>query len=182
VPLALSSELRTALRVHFRLLVNTPVHHDALFALLSGLSAAPALPSRPPAHLALRVLLVEDNPVNQRLMHKVLTNFGCTWTVAENGRRAVDELIRAEGAYDVVLMDLHMPEMDGIAALAEIRAGRAGLRAKTVWIAALTADARDDQRERAFAAGANDYLTKPLKLHDLEAALGRFREARKGRK
>lgn len=182
VPLALSSELRTALRGHFRLLVNTPVHHDALFTLLSGLSAAPALPSRPPAHLALRVLLVEDNPVNQRLMHKVLTNLGCTWTVTENGRRAVDELIRAEGAYDVVLMDLHMPEMDGIAALAEIRAGRAGLRAKTVWIAALTADARDDQRERAFAAGANDYLTKPLKLHDLEAALGRFREARQGRK
>ena len=182
VPLALSSELRTALRAHFRLLVNTPVHHDALFALLSGLSAAPALPSRPPAHFDLRVLLVEDNPVNQRLMQKVLTNLGCTWTVAENGRRAVDELIRAEGAYDVVLMDLHMPEMDGIAALAEIRAGRAGLRAKAVWVAALTADARDDQRERAFAAGANDYLTKPLKLHDLEAALRRFREARKGRK
>ena len=182
VPLALSSELRTALRVHFRLLVNTPVHHDALVGLLSGQSTAPEWPSRAPARFDLRVLLVEDNPVNQRLMQKVLTNLGCAWTVAENGRRAVDELIRAEGAYDVVLMDLHMPELDGIAALAEIRAGRAGLRAKTVWVAALTADARDDQRERVFAAGANDYLTKPLKLHDLEAALGRFREARKGRK
>lgn len=179
VPISLSSELRSALRVHFRLLVNKPVHHDALFSLLSGLRSAPGLPTRPPAHFGLSVLLVEDNLVNQRLMQKVLTNLGCKWIVAENGRRAIEELRRAEGDCDVVLMDLHMPEMDGLAAIAEIRAGEAGLRSKTVWIAALTADAREDQRERAFAAGVNDYLIKPLRLAELEAALRRFRAERR---
>lgn len=178
VPLTLSTERRNGLRAHFRLLVNKPVHHDALRVLLGGVTTVSTPPMRPHTHFKLRVLLVEDNPVNQRLMQKVLTNLGCEWTVAENGRRAVDELTRAKGDYDVVLMDLHMPELDGLAAIAEIREGKAGLRAKTVWIAALTADARDDQRERAAAVGANDYLTKPLRLVDLEEALRRFRTER----
>jgi CheY-like chemotaxis protein len=125
------------------------------------------------------VLVVEDNPVNCRLVQRYLTNFGCECTVAENGREAVDELARAPAGYDMVLMDLHMPEMDGIAAVKEIRAGRAGERARSIWIAALTADARPDQRERALAAGTNDYLTKPLKLPELEAALRRCRKARR---
>ena len=182
VPMSLSSELRVALRTHFRLLVNKPVHHDALYALLRGLRTAPALPSRPPIHFDLHVLLVEDNPVNQRLMQKVLSNLGCRWTVAENGRRAVDALATATTEYDVVLMDLHMPELDGLGAIREIRAGKAGLRAQTVWIAALTADARDDQRQRALEAGANDYLTKPLRLPELESSMKRSREARGGKK
>ena len=179
VPLSLSTELRNALRTHFRLLINKPVHHEALLGLLSGLRTAPVLPVRPPTHFDLRVLLVEDNAVNQRLMQKVLANLGCTFGVAENGRRAIEELVRTEGAYDVILMDLHMPELDGLSAIEAIRAGQAGLRAKAVWIAALTADARDEQRHRALQAGANDYLTKPLRLPELEAALRRYRDARK---
>ncbi len=179
VPLSLSTDRRNALRAHFRLLVNKPVHHEPLRVLLGGVTTVSTPPMRPPTHFKLRVLLVEDNPVNQRLMQKVLTNLGCEWTVAANGRLAVDELTRAQGDYDVVLMDLHMPELDGLAAIAEIREGKGGLRAKTVWIAALTADARDDQRERAKAAGANDYLTKPLKLMELEAALRRYRAERR---
>jgi PAS domain S-box-containing protein len=182
VPLSLSTDRRNALRAHFRLLVNKPVHHEPLRVLLGGVTTVSAPPMRPPTHFKLRVLLVEDNPVNQRLMQKVLTNLGCEWTVAANGRLAVDELTRAKGDYDVVLMDLHMPELDGLAAIAEIREGKGGLRAKTVWIAALTADARDDQRERAAAAGANDYLTKPLKLTELEAALRRYRTERRDAK
>ncbi len=181
VPMALSSELRVALRTHFRLLINKPVHHDALYALLRGLRTAPALASRPPIHFDLHVLLVEDNPVNQRLMQKVLSNLGCRWTVAENGRRAVEALATATTEYDVVLMDLHMPELDGLGAIREIRGGKAGLRAQTVWIAALTADARDDQRQRAIEAGANDYLTKPLRLPELEASMKRSRDARGGK-
>lgn len=179
VPLSLTTEVRNALRVHFHLLVNKPVHHDALRALLAGLSSVANPPIRPAGHFNLRVLLVEDNPVNQRLMQKVLSNLGCEWTAAENGRRAVDELTRLDGEVDVVLMDLHMPELDGLAAIAEIRAGKAGPRAKTVWIAALTADAREDQRERAMRAGANDYLVKPMKMPELEATLRRYRAERK---
>jgi CheY-like chemotaxis protein len=182
VPISLASEHRTVLRAHFRLLINKPVHHDALYALLRGLRTAPPLPSRPPIHFDLHVLLVEDNPVNQRLMQKVLGNLGCRWTIAENGRRAVEALAAATTEFNLVLMDLHMPELDGLGAIREIREGKAGLRAQTVWIAALTADARDDQRQRAFEAGANDYLTKPLRLPELEASMRRSREARGGKK
>ncbi len=71
-----------------------------------------------------------------------------------------------------------MPEMDGFAALEEIRSGRAGARAQSMWIIALTADARDEQRVRGMAAGLNDYLTKPLRLGELEAAMRRFQDQR----
>jgi len=178
VPVTLSTELRTALRSHFRLLVSKPVHHGALFSLLHDVQGGPVLTTPPPAHFGLRVLLVEDNIVNQRLVQRFLSNLGCKWTVAENGQQAVTELTRAAADYDLVLMDLHMPEMDGIAAVEQIRAGQAGLRAETLWIAALTADVRDNQRQRAMAAGVNDYLTKPLRLPELEAALRRYRDAR----
>jgi PAS domain S-box-containing protein len=178
VPVTLSTELRAALRAHFRLLVNRPVRHDALLGLLRGVHPEPLAATPPATRFAFNVLVVEDNPVNQRLVQRSLTNFGCKWTIAENGREAIDELARAGANYDLVLMDLHMPEMDGIAAVEEIRAGRAGERVRSVWITALTADARVNQRERAMAAGVNDYLTKPFKLPELEAALLKCRAAR----
>jgi len=178
VPVALSRELRAALHAHFRLLLNKPVHHAALLAQLSGISTAPVLTTPPPTHFGFRVLLVEDNPVNQRLMQRVLVTLGCQATVVDNGRRAIEALARDDAGYDVVLMDLHMPEMDGVTAIDAIRAGKAGLRAQGLWIAALTADVRDSQKARTLTAGANDYLTKPLKLPELEAALRRYRETR----
>jgi len=178
VPVTLPTELRAALRAHFRLLVNQPVRHGTLLALLSGVRTAPVLTSPPPAHFGLQVLLVEDNAVNQRLVQRILSNLGCKWTVAGNGRIAVEELARGAVDYDFVLMDLHMPEMDGLTAIEEIRAGKAGPRAAALWITVLTADARDSQRERAYAAGVNDYLIKPLRLPDLEASLRHFRDAR----
>ncbi len=181
VPISLSNELRTALRVHFRLLINKPVHHDALFALLSGSRANSAL-AAPHTHFGLRVLVVEDNPMNQRLVHRVLENLGCTSKLVNNGREALTQLAEHANDFDVVLLDLHMPEMDGLAALREIRAGRAGARAQTMWIIALTADAREQQRAKALEAGINDYLTKPLNLGELEQALKRFRNERVARK
>jgi CheY-like chemotaxis protein len=132
----------------------------------------------PLAHYGFRVLVVEDNGINQRLMQRVLTNLGCRHTVVENGRRAIEELVQKAADYDFVLLDLHMPEMDGFAALEEIRSGRAGVRAQSMWIIALTADARDVQRARGMAAGLNDYLTKPLRLGELEAAMRRFQDQR----
>jgi PAS domain S-box-containing protein len=179
VPVALSTELRAALRPHFQLLINYPPHQAALFGLLRGLRPVAPLAEPPPMHFGLRVLLVEDNPVNQRLMQKMLTTLGCTWHLAPNGRCAVEELARAGAHYDFVLLDLHMPELDGIDALKEIRAGRAGLRAQTIWISAFTADARDVQKARARAAGVDDYLVKPLQRSELEAAFHRYRAARK---
>ncbi len=175
VPLVLNATTRAALRPHFRLLVNKPVHHDALRSLLAGpvgTRGASIVPFAKTSVFDLRVLLVEDNPVNQRLMQRVLANLGCRWTLADNGRIGVDELARND--YDIVLMDLHMPEMDGLEAITHIRNGLARDAMRNVWIAALTADARTDQRDRVLAAGANDYLTKPIKQAELSKMLERF--------
>ena len=180
VPLVLTAATRTALRPHFRVLVNKPVHHDSLRALLAvpgGPRGVSTVPFAPASGFDVRVLLVEDNPVNQRLMQRVLTNLGCRWTLADNGRLGVEELARNE--YDVVLMDLHMPEMDGLEAITHIRKGSSGEAMRNVWIAALTADARVDQRDRVIHAGANDYLTKPIKQAELAKMLERFLVQRK---
>lgn len=184
VPVVLPGELRTALRRHFRLVLNKPLHHEMLHSMLSspstGLLASPP-PASAPANSRhsltadtynLRVLIVEDNSVNQRLIQKVVANLGCEFEIAANGRLAIAEISRRRP--DVVLMDLHMPELDGLNATIKIRAGEAGAEARDVWIIALTADAREEQRERTIAAGANDYLTKPVRLPELTAAFRRY--------
>jgi PAS domain S-box-containing protein len=183
VPLMLPAELRSSLRHHFRLLLNKPLHHEMLRSLLAcPVPAAAGSPSANPAagaspdSFGLRVMIVEDNAVNQRLIQKLVANLGCEWTPAPNGRVAVEQL--AKTAPDVILMDLHMPELDGLTATMRIRAGEAGAAIRNVWIIALTADARAEQRERTLAAGANDYLTKPVRLPDLTAAFRRYLNAR----
>lgn len=181
VPLTLPNDLRAALRAHFRLLVNRPVHHEAFFALLAN-AQPKAEVAAAPAHFGFRVLVVEDNAVNLRLVSRVLENLGCLPTLVDNGRKALEVLkLRAED-FDLVLLDLHMPELDGLSALREIRMGNAGSRAQTMWVIALTADAREEERARAMAAGLNDYLTKPLNIPALEAALRRFRQERTRRR
>jgi PAS domain S-box-containing protein len=181
VPITLSNELRSRLRAHFRLLINKPVHHDPFLALLAGsMGGVPPAPV-PPPHFGFRVLVAEDNAVNQRLVDRILSNLGCKPTTAENGRIVLEILRQNPEAFDVVLLDLHMPEIDGLAVLNGIRAGLAGQSAKSMWVIALTADVREEQRMRGMAGGLNDYLTKPLKPADLEAALKRFRAHRAAR-
>ncbi|MFZ9681702.1 MAG: ATP-binding protein [Cephaloticoccus sp.] len=174
VPLRITPGARTALRPHFRLLVNKPAHHEALRSALATpvTTLATPLPFAANNSFDLRVLLVEDNPVNQLLMQKVLGHLGCQWTVAENGQIALDELKRSD--YHLVLMDLHMPVMDGHAAISRIRAGEAGESMRQVWITALTADARQEQKEGVLEAGANDYLLKPVRLKDMDSMMRRF--------
>jgi PAS domain S-box-containing protein len=183
VSISLPSELRAALRVHFRLLVNRPIHHGPLFAMLSG--SRPSTGDSPigaATQFGFRVLVVEDNHVNQRLMERVLTALGCTYRVVANGLEAINELSQHAADFDLVLLDLHMPELDGLSALERIRRGEAGPRAQTMWVAALTADVRPEQRTRGFALGLNDYLTKPLRVPELEAAFRRYRTERLARK
>lgn len=181
VPMVLPKELRSALRTHFRLVLNKPPHHDMVVSLLSGTISASTPPfgtTNTGESFGLRVLIVEDNPVNQRLIQKVVTNLGCRWSTVENGRAAVEEVAR--NVPDLILMDLHMPEQDGLETTAKIRSGVAGAAARNVWIIALTADARDEQRTRVLAAGANDYLTKPVRLPELIASFRRYLTSRHG--
>ena len=111
-----------------------------------------------------RVLVAEDNIVNQRVAEGLLTRRGHLVTVVGNGREAVDALRRGE--FDVVLMDVQMPEMDGFEATAAIREWEreTGHRVRIV---AMTAHAMSGDRERCLAAGMDGYLSKPIDQRSL---------------
>ncbi len=114
----------------------------------------------------LHILVAEDNPVNQEVVAAMLRKRGHHIDVVANGRLAVDAVARAR--YDVVLMDIQMPEMDGFEATHAIRATPVG---KDLAIIALTAHALSGERERCLSHGMSDYLTKPLRAHELFAAV-----------
>jgi CheY-like chemotaxis protein len=137
-------------------------------------AAAPAEPAAPVAAVAaqrrvgeLRLLIAEDNPVNQRVASRMLQRLGYRADVVENGRLAVEAAEREQ--YDVIFMDVQMPELDGLEATRRIKA-RPG---RLPWIVALTAHALEDDRRQCLAAGMNDFLSKPVQLSELTAALER---------
>ncbi len=123
---------------------------------------------RPPE--ARHVLLVEDNLVNQRVSLRLLEKVGCRVDVAGNGLEAID--CAARRAYDLILMDCQMPEMDGLTATSMIRTGCALNRGTP--IVALTAHALPEDREACFRAGMNDYLSKPVHPQVLYKMLDRW--------
>jgi PAS domain S-box-containing protein len=126
---------------------------------------APAAPAAPR-----RVLLVDDNVVNQKLGMKLLERLGCQVDLSPNGHDALKRW--ATQPYDVIFMDCQMPVMDGYEATAELRRREAdGIRTPVV---ALTANAMHGDRERCLEAGMDDYLSKPLRPADLAAALARW--------
>jgi signal transduction histidine kinase/ActR/RegA family two-component response regulator len=124
----------------------------------------------------LRMLIAEDNPVNVLLMKKLLSKWNITPTIAENGERAIE--IHQYGNFDIILMDLQMPVLNGFDAAMEIRK-LADPKKAAVPIIALTASALNDIKEKVFEAGMNDYVAKPFKpdelmekIHNLVAAAG----------
>ena len=143
-------------------------------AAAMALGLVPAAPRRASAPHTLvgetgparHVLLAEDNVVNQEVAAALLRRRGHMVDVVPNGREAVEAVRR--GHYDVVLMDLQMPELDGLQATAEIRTWLAG---RPLPIVALTANAMVGERERCMAAGLDGYLSKPYKPHELFAAV-----------
>jgi CheY-like chemotaxis protein len=122
----------------------------------------------PPPSAGLNILLAEDNLVNQMLMVRLLQKRGHRVTVAGNGKIALEQLEREH--FDLVLMDVQMPELDGLAAAQEIRR-REQLGGRHIPIVALTAHAMSGDRERCLAAGMEGYLTKPIKTKELEDTL-----------
>jgi signal transduction histidine kinase/DNA-binding response OmpR family regulator len=120
----------------------------------------------------LRVLVAEDNPINQKVASSMLHKIGCKADIATNGREALERT--RERLYDLVFMDCQMPEMDGFEATEAIRQQETG--PKRVPIIAMTAHAMPSDRERCMAAGMDDYLTKPISVEQLRAVIARWRE------
>lgn len=141
-----------------------------------GLANHEALPARQPEQAVsgrtsrLHVLLAEDNEINRILAVDLLESRGHTVKTVETGRKVLQAL--AVESFDLVLMDVRMPEMDGVEATRRIRAGEAGN--SDVPIVALTAYALVDDRERILAAGMDDHLAKPISLKELDRVLARF--------
>jgi CheY-like chemotaxis protein len=123
------------------------------------------------AGVGLRVLLVEDNPVNRAIAIRLLEKRGYNVTAVENGALAVD--ITASERFDIVLMDVQMPVMDGLTATTSIRT-RERERGGHVPIVAVTAHALDQDRQRCLAAGMDDYLPKPIRTPDLFATIAKY--------
>ncbi len=130
---------------------------------------SPATLPTPPPREQLRVLLAEDNPINQRVAKLMLEKLGQHPDLVANGAEAAQAVSRVP--YDLVLMDVQMPEMDGIQATRIIRGNPAIDR--ELRIVALTANASVEDREACVNAGMDDYLAKPLRLQDLDAQLNR---------
>ena len=159
----------------FGAVLTKPVKEAQLFNALSTIFGAPSnetAKTKPPvdtnlaANHPLRILLAEDNVVNQKVALKILNRMGYRADVASNGKEAVDAVARQ--TYDVVLMDVQMPEMDGVQATAKIREQFGDNRP---WIIALTANALQGDRERYLGVGMDDYLSKPIRVEDLIKAL-----------
>ena len=155
---------------------GTKFHFTARFRCAKEQDAPPpqcATPLSAIAGASTRVLVVDDNPVNQALASKLLEKRGYSPTVANNGRQAVTVL--QTQAFEIVLMDVQMPEMDGFEATAEIRKREAAAGGHQ-FIVAVTAHAMKGDRERCLDAGMDSYLTKPIRPDALDAVLGEYQK------
>jgi two-component system sensor kinase len=146
-------------------------HFTARFGLAGPAAPAEAAAPFPPPVTGLHVLVAEDNPVNQKLAVALLEKYGHRVTLAGNGHEALDRLAEAE--FNIVLMDVQMPDMNGLETAAAIRAREAGTL-RHVPIIALTAHAMKGDEERCLAAGMDAYLSKPIQIQQLLAALARL--------
>lgn len=127
----------------------------------------------------LNILLAEDNPLNQKFLTHFLTMFGHRVTLAENGRLALEALKHRANRFDIVLMDIQMPEMGGVEATQAIREADGRDFDPTIPIIALTAYAMKGDKERMLEAGMNDYVSKPVDMKKLSSAIARCMVDRK---
>jgi CheY-like chemotaxis protein len=121
-----------------------------------------------------RVLVVEDNPVNCLVIDAMLAGMGMTPTIVHDGQQALDALMLDNFLPDLVLMDLHMPVMDGYSATQQIRQWEVSQHRAGLPIVALTADAFEEDHQHCLSVGMNDFLTKPISVDALHRVLARW--------
>ncbi|MGE5603483.1 MAG: response regulator [Nitrososphaerales archaeon] len=168
---------------HFAAFITKPVKPSALFDALVGTFAGRPMrvvPRKAGAESAfdpemgvkrpLRILLAEDNATNQKLALQLLARMAYRADVASNGREALEALARQP--YDLVLMDVQMPEIDGLEATRHLRNELP--KARQPYVIAMTANAMQGDRDMCLAAGMDDYVSKPIRVEELVAALGRI--------
>jgi CheY-like chemotaxis protein len=168
-----------ARQVNFAAFLNKPIKQSQLYNVLMEILAKHSIqakPSRPTAsqidpqlaqRLPLRILLAEDNVVNQKVALHTLKRMGYRADLASNGLEVLEALRRQD--YDVVLMDVQMPEMDGLEATRCI--GQEWLLSKRPRIIAMTANAMEGDRQMCLDAGMDDYVSKPIRVNELVEAL-----------
>jgi signal transduction histidine kinase/CheY-like chemotaxis protein len=160
----------------FAAVLAKPVKQAALTARLEALvggggAVAPAAEveeQRLAERCPLRILVADDNHVNIKVAQMCLRRLGYEPVLAANGLDVLEAVARAD--YDLIFMDVEMPELDGVEATARIRGGREAIRP---WIVALTANALTENRERVLEAGMNDFLAKPFRVHELVPVIER---------
>ncbi|HET7272908.1 MAG TPA: response regulator, partial [Rubrobacter sp.] len=192
--MGLRGEAEQARRVGFSAYLTKPVRQSKLYDAIATVVGSPAAASSAPSPSAApllerrrageastlargrlaRVLVAEDNQVNQRVAVMMLERLGYRADVAANGLEATEALSRIP--YSAVLMDVQMPEMDGYTATRQIR--RREGDARRTPIIAMTANAMAGDREKAIEAGMDDYVPKPVKREELEAVLERWIDAK----
>jgi signal transduction histidine kinase/DNA-binding response OmpR family regulator/HPt (histidine-containing phosphotransfer) domain-containing protein len=171
-PIKQSELLDAILNVMSASLLDEPAQQDGRGAGEEGTAAAVAVPE---SQGRLRILLAEDNPVNQVVAVRMLQKQGHKVMVVGNGRDALTAL--DQQPFDLVLMDVQMPEMDGLEATGQVRQRERGT-GRHIPIVAMTAHAMTGDRERCLAAGMDDYVAKPVQAEELHAALARLTEDR----
>ncbi len=174
---SLSTKLAEGDQQHIDRILTTPVRTSALLGALADLTRTTrSAPQRDAATAPLplagmRVLLAEDNPVNQKLAVRLLQKMGADVQVAATGLEALRALREAD--FDAVLMDCQMPELDGYEATRRLRSVAGAVRNPNIPVIALTAHALATDRSKCLAAGMSDYLTKPINPNQLRESLAR---------
>jgi signal transduction histidine kinase/CheY-like chemotaxis protein/integral membrane sensor domain MASE1 len=171
-----AGELTDGTGLRFAASIERPLNARKLFEALAEVCTKGVPKAKPPAApvativISARILLVEDNPINQKVARRLLERMGHRVDVASNGREGLEKW-KAK-CYDLILMDCRMPEMDGYEAAGAIRAAEAGEH--HISIIALTANAMLGDREKCLAAGMDSFLAKPIKVEALRETLAHF--------
>ncbi|MEO7105462.1 MAG: response regulator, partial [Rhodoferax sp.] len=154
---------------------------DIVAGSQSGAAACEAQPpktdgTQPEGPLHGHILVAEDNPINAMVMQSFAARLGLTMTLVGDGQKALNAIAHSSDgvAVDLVLMDVHMPVMDGYTATERIRQWETAQKRPRIPIIALTADAFEEDRQRCFAAGMDDFLSKPVALGVLRSMLAKW--------